>query len=111
MWSSSFRKELHGHCHLTMAVQDEFPYYDVLSHDAIDELQNALVGISKVQNSENGSGSSFGEGQFDEFMVLQPNFWKSKNLSKEFVFHDEILIDEEMIKINDSFTFDLDLYF
>ena len=44
-------------------------------------------------------------------MVLQPNFWKSKNLSKEFVFHDEILIDEEMIKINDSFPFDLDLYF
>ena len=45
-----------------MAVQDEFPYYDVLSHDAIDELQNALVGFSKVQNSEDGSGSSFGEG-------------------------------------------------
>lgn len=99
MWSKDFRDGLHSHCSLAMSISAELPYYEVIQQKGNDELLNALSGISHVQNSEEGSGSSFGTGEFDQFMVLQPNWWRSTDASTEFVFYDSYLISKEMIMI------------
>ena len=63
-----------------------------------------------MQNSEEGSGSSY-DGLLDEYMVLQPNFWISADASTELVFDTELLISDEAININEEFSYDLDLFY
>ena len=75
-----------------------------------DEVENALKGVPRVQNSEDGSGSSL-DGMLDEYMVLQPNFWASADASTEFGFDTNLLISDEAININGEFSYDLDLFY
>ena len=75
-----------------------------------DEVENALRGIPKVQNSEDGSGSSF-DGALDEYMVLQPNFWASADASSDLGFDSDLFISDEAININGEFSYDLDLFY
>ena len=60
-----------------------------------DEIQNALKGISLVQNldddeddgtSEDGEDCDCEDGRLNEFMVLQPIFWSSADASTDLVF-------------------------
>ena len=74
-------------------------------------MLNALLGLAHVQNSENGSDSSYEHG-LDEYMVLQPVFWESADASTEFEFIDSVLVSEGAIEILDNeFSYDLDLVY
>ena len=64
MWLDGFRNDLHNKCELTMTILTDFPFYGEVNTEDTDELLDALKGIEKVQNSEDGSGSSF-NGEFD----------------------------------------------
>lgn len=111
LWDLDFRQQLHNQCSQTLQVLPGFPFYEVeMIVPLHDELENALTGLSLVQNSEDGSGSSFGEG-LDEYMVIQPNFWTSADASSEFVFNEGLLVPDEAVNIDGEYSYDLDLFY